>query len=96
MLEALARELPDDATWTHPEGGYFVWLELPSGPASSELLAEAEEAGVTFVKGTDFFPGGRDGDRALRLAFSFVSPDEIAEGVSVLGSLARAPSPAAL
>jgi len=96
MLEALEREMPEDASWTRPDGGYFVWLELPSGPNTSELLADAEEAGVTFVKGSDFFPGGRGGERALRLAFSFVSPDEIAEGVSVLGSLLRAAAPAAL
>ena len=96
MLEALARELPEDASWTQPQGGYFVWVELPFGPPNSELLVEAEEAGVTFVKGTDFFPGGSDGERALRLAFSFVSPDEIAEGVSVLGGLVRAAAPAAL
>ncbi len=96
MLEALACELPEDASWTQPDGGYFVWLELPSGPPSGELLAEAEAAGVTFVQGGDFFPGGRGGERALRLAFSFVSPDEIAEGVSVLGTLARAAAPAAL
>jgi DNA-binding transcriptional MocR family regulator len=95
MLEALERALPEDASWTRPEGGYFVWLDLPpSGPAGSDLLAEAEEAGVTFVKGTDFFPGGRGGEHALRLAFSFVSPDEIADGVSRLGSLVRAASPA--
>jgi DNA-binding transcriptional MocR family regulator len=97
MLEALARELPEDASFTRPEGGYFVWVELPpSGPTGADLLAEAEAAGVTFVKGTDFFPGGRGGERALRLAFSFVSPDEIAEGVSVLGGLVRAAAPAAL
>lgn len=96
MLEALARELPEDASWTRPEGGYFVWVELPSGPPSSELLAEAEEAGITFVKGSDFFPGGRGGEHALRLAFSFVSPEQIAEGVSVLGGLVRAAAPAAL
>jgi DNA-binding transcriptional MocR family regulator len=96
MLEALERELPEDASFTRPEGGYFVWVELPSGPPSGELLAEAEAAGVTFVKGTDFFPGGRGGGRALRLAFSFVSPDEIAEGVSALGGLVRAAAPAAL
>ena len=96
MLEALERELPEDATWTRPEGGYFVWVELPSGPPSSELLTEAEAAGVTFVKGADFYPGGRGGEQALRLAFSFVSPDEIAEGVSVLGGLVRAAAPAAL
>jgi len=96
MLDALARELPDDASWTRPEGGYFVWLDLPSGPPAAELLATAEQAGVTFVKGTDFFPGGRGGEQSLRLAFSYVSPDEIAEGVSVLGSLVRAAAPAAL
>jgi 2-aminoadipate transaminase len=96
MLEALARELPEDATWTRPAGGYFVWVDLPSGPPAAELLVEAEEAGVTFVKGSDFFPGGRGGERSLRLAFSFVSPDEIAEGVSVLGTLARTAAPAAL
>ena len=96
MLEALARELPDEASWTRPDGGYFVWVDLPSGPPAAELLAEAERAGVTFVKGTDFFPRGGGGERALRLAFSFVSPEEIAEGVSVLGSLARAAAPATL
>ena len=96
MLEALARELPEDATWTRPDGGYFVWVELPSGPPAAELLVEAEGAGVTFVKGSDFFAGGRGGERALRLAFSFVSPDEIAEGVARLGGLVRAAAPAAL
>jgi DNA-binding transcriptional MocR family regulator len=96
MLEALARELPENASWTQPDGGYFVWVDLPSGPLSSELLAEAEEAGVTFVKGGDFYAGGLGGERALRLAFSFVSPEAIADGVSVLGNLVRAAAPAAL
>jgi 2-aminoadipate transaminase len=96
MLEALQRDMPEDASWTRPEGGYFVWLDLPSGPPAAELLVQAEESGVTFVKGTDFFPGGRGGERSLRLAFSFVSPDEIADGISVLGGLVRAAAPAAL
>jgi DNA-binding transcriptional MocR family regulator len=96
MLEALERELPDDATWTRPDGGYFVWVDLPSGPPAAELLVEAEAAGVTFVKGSDFFAGGRGGECALRLAFSFVSPDEISEGVARLGALVRAAAPAAL
>jgi len=96
MLEALERGMPEDASWTRPDGGYFVWLELPSGPPAADLLAEAERAGVTFVQGSDFFPGGRGGEHALRLAFSFVSPDEIAEGVALLGALVRAAAPAAL
>ena len=53
--------------------------------AIEALLVEAEAAGVTFVKGSDFFADG-SGRRALRLAFSFVSPDEIAEGVSRLAA----------
>ena len=67
-----------------------------SGPPSAELLAKAEAAGVSFVKGSDFFPGGQGGERSLRLAFSFVSPEEIADGVSLLGGLVRAAAPAAL
>ena len=61
---------------------------------AGDLLARAEAAGVTFVKGTDFFADG-SGTRSLRLAFSFVSPDEIAEGVARLAGLLRgAPAPA--
>jgi 2-aminoadipate transaminase len=87
MLAALERKMPDDATWTRPDGGYFVWLDLPSGPPAADLLVRAEEAGVSFVKGTDFFPNGAGGARSLRLAFSFVSPQEIADGVAILAGL---------
>ncbi len=96
MLEALEAEMPEDATWTRPDGGYFVWLDLPSGPPAAELLAHAEETGVTFIKGTDFFAGGHGGERSLRLAFSFVSPEEISDGIARLGGLVRAAAPAAL
>src|SRR6187551_424545 len=78
MLEALERELPD-ANWSRPEGGYFIWLDLPGGVDAGELLARAEENGVTFVKGTDFF-AGPGGESSARLAFSFATPDEIIEG----------------
>jgi 2-aminoadipate transaminase len=92
MLEALERHLPDGATWSRPEGGYFIWLDLPE--ETGDLLARAEEAGVTFVPGTDFFADG-GGTRSLRLAFSFVSPAEIADGVARLAGLLRgAPAPA--
>jgi DNA-binding transcriptional MocR family regulator len=80
MLAALDRHL-SHARSSHPEGGYFLWLEL-DGVDAGELLARAEENGVTFVPGTDF--GGEPS--TLRLAFSFVSPDEIDEGVSRLAA----------
>jgi DNA-binding transcriptional MocR family regulator len=80
MLEAFDRELPD-VTITRPDGGYFLWAEL-DGVDAGELLGRAEAGGVTFVKGTDF-DGGPD---SLRLAYSFVSVDEIAEGVARLAA----------
>ena len=86
MLEALDEHMPDGAAWSRPEGGYFIWLDLPQAAPD---LARAEEAGVTFVKGSDFFAGGRGGEQSLRLAFSFVSTDEIAEGVARLAPLLR-------
>ena len=59
MLAALERELVGTATWSEPEGGYFLWLDLPVD--AGELLARAESAGVTFVKGADFYPAsGRE------------------------------------
>ena len=83
MLEALDEHLAGRARWSRPEGGYFVWLELAEDVDASELLVRASEAGVTFVPGTDF--GGTA--NTLRLAFSFVSPAEVAEGVARLARL---------
>jgi len=85
MLAALDRDLPEIRI-TRPDGGYFLWAEL-GGVDATELLARAEAAGVTFVKGTDF-----DGEPdTLRLAYSFVSVDEIAEGVSRLAAALAVP-----
>ena len=79
MMDALARHLPE-ATWSHPHGGYFTWLELPRGIDAAELAQRAE--GVGFVLGTDF--GGPA--NTARLAFSFVSPAEIDLGVERLAA----------
>jgi DNA-binding transcriptional MocR family regulator len=92
MLDALDRELSGRASWNRPAGGYFLWLDLAPGLDAGELLREATRAGVTFVPGADF--GGPRS--SLRLAFSFVTPGEIDEGVRRLGALlaaAAAPAP---
>ncbi|HEX5448424.1 MAG TPA: PLP-dependent aminotransferase family protein [Gaiellaceae bacterium] len=80
MLAALERELPG-LRWTHPDGGYFLWLEL-DGVDATALLERAEQAGVTYVKGADF---GGEPD-TIRLAYSFVSPEEIGDGIARLAS----------
>jgi 2-aminoadipate transaminase len=86
MLAALARELPT-ARWSTPEGGYFLWLELPNGMRTAELERRAPAVGVSFVAGAEFF-GGRGGESAVRLAFSAASPAEIDEGITRLASAA--------
>ena len=86
MLESLDEHLPGVRT-SRPEGGYFLWLELPEDVDAGELLVRAEQAGVTFVRGEDFYLPGSGGRNAARLAFSFVSPSEIRDGVRLLASL---------
>ncbi len=81
MTAAVERELPA-ARASRPEGGYFMWLSL-GDVDTIELLPRAEAAGVSFVAGPDF--GGAS--HSLRLAYSFVSPAEIDEGVSRLAAL---------
>jgi DNA-binding transcriptional MocR family regulator len=92
MLSALERVFPSEARWSRPEGGYFVWLDLPDGASAADLLARAGDVGVTFVKGADFFPSGRGGERSARLAYSFVSSDQIGEGIARLGALLPSPT----
>jgi len=79
------------ARWSRPEGGYFVWLDLPAGVDAGELLSQAEPEGVSFVKGADFYPSGSGGQGSARLAFSFVSPEEITDGVARLATLLATP-----
>jgi 2-aminoadipate transaminase len=88
MMSALEKELGDSASWSHPEGGYFLWLDLPAGVRGDTLLTSAAEEDVTFIKGADFFFHG-GGEESARLAFSFATPDEIEEGIARLGRLVR-------
>jgi len=87
-LAALKRYMPPGVTWTHPRGGFFVWLTLPKGMSIGLLREAARQHGVLFVPGSDFFATG-GGERNLRLAFSFVPPDEIEQGVEILAQSIR-------
>ena len=80
------------ARWSRPEGGYFLWLDLPEGLDSVELLESAKRAGVSFVPGPDFFPRGGGGRSSARLAFSLASPAQLADAVARLASAQPAAS----
>jgi DNA-binding transcriptional MocR family regulator len=86
LCAALEREL-SDARFRPPEGGYFLWVELPEGTDVDALFDAAAERGVEFVKGSDFMLEGGHSD--LRLAYSGVTPDQIDEGVRRLAEAYR-------
>jgi 2-aminoadipate transaminase len=86
MLAALSEHFPPDARWTHPAGGFYVWVTLPEHFDTSAMLAAAVERRVAYVPGTAFYPDGRGRDR-MRLAFCYPTEESIVEGVRRLGSL---------
>jgi 2-aminoadipate transaminase len=84
MLEALERHFPPQATWTHPQGGLFVWATLPDYIDTGDLLAKALRENVAFVPGQAAYVDGR-GASSMRLNFSGSTQDEIAEGIRRIG-----------
>jgi 2-aminoadipate transaminase len=90
--DALGRHLPD-ARFVTPEGGYFLWVDLPEGSDVAALERGAAERGVLFVKGTDFLLKG--GENSLRIAYSAVPPDQIEEGIARVAEAYRELSPTA-
>jgi len=84
MLDALGRHLPAGTRWTRPDGGLFVWAELPAGLRADDLFADALREKVAFVPGSAFFP---DTPRyeTLRLNYSNRPPELIEEGIARLG-----------
>jgi DNA-binding transcriptional MocR family regulator len=86
MIEALAEHFPEGSTWTHPNGGFYVWVTLPRYVDTQALLAAAVERRVAYVPGSAFYPDGRGKDQ-MRLAFCYPPEDRIREGVARLGSL---------
>lgn len=88
LLEVLAKELTQGVKWTRPDGGYFLWLELPKAVDAAELNERARAAGVAFVPGAGFFHGDR-GRNTARLSFSYPTVEEIRVGAHRLAGLVR-------
>jgi DNA-binding transcriptional MocR family regulator len=89
LLTELDAELPAGCSWSTPTGGFFVWLRLPPGLDSTELLAKALGARVAYVPGRAFYADGGGGEE-LRLSFCFPPPERIREGVRRLAGVLRA------
>ena len=88
MLSLLERHMPSGVSWTHPEGGLFLFLTLPEGIDTVQLYERALAAGVAYVAGSFFYI---DGSRrnTMRLNFSFLDKSRMEEGVRLLASVIR-------
>ena len=87
MLDAMDEFFPPEATWTRPEGGFFVWATLPSYVDANSMLAEALDHGVIYAPGDSFYPDGKRGRNSMRLNFSYESPENIREAIRRLAEV---------
>ena len=86
LLELLQKHMPEGVRWTHPEGGLFLFLTMPEGFEAVRFYDKALDAGVAYVAGEFFHPDG-SGKNTMRINFSFMTHERIAEGVKLLASL---------
>ncbi len=88
LLASLDEFLAELCSWTHPQGGLFVWVTLPAYIHASEMLASAIDAKVAYVPGSGFFPY-RGGENCMRLNFSYPEPEVLWEGVKRLSKVIK-------
>lgn len=88
LLEALAGGMPEGVSWTRPEGGYQVWVELPPPLDSRELFADALRAGVLVAPGFQFRPDA-GASRGLRLSIALAGEEALRRGASLLAEVVR-------
>jgi GntR family transcriptional regulator/MocR family aminotransferase len=90
MTAAVQRYFPAGTQLDVPQGGLFLWLQLPNGISADDLLPTACERGVSFAPGSAFFPDPSSGREWLRLNFAAQPPDQIEEGIQRLARAIRA------
>jgi 2-aminoadipate transaminase len=90
MLKSLETHMPAEVKWTKPQGGIFLWMELPERMNADEIFHQAAEKKVSFIPGSKFYPEGQEKFNTLRLNFSYSSLEQIEEGIKRLGELLKA------
>jgi 2-aminoadipate transaminase len=88
VLAGLEKYMPEGTTWSVPEGGFFVWVQVPDGIDTATLLPQAREMGIEYLPGVACFFDD-SGQNAIRLSFSFAHDDVIDEGIKRLGNLLK-------
>lgn len=87
MLAALERYMPEEYSWSRPEGGMFVWLTGPAGLDTEEVYYKAIENHVAFVPGKFFFAHTNQGAETMRLNFTMTDEKKLAKAIEMLAHL---------
>lgn len=88
MLAALEAHMPKEVRWNEPDGGMFLWLQLPAGINTMPLLDKAVARNVAFVPGAAFY-ADHPQHNTLRLSFVTASVAQIQEGIAALADVIR-------
>lgn len=88
MLATLEETMPEGVTWTHPEGGLFLWLELPMHMSTNDMFLSAVEKKVAYVAGDSFYAAGEP-HNAMRINFSNATPENIVKGIKILAEVIK-------
>ncbi len=88
LLSLLKEQMPEQVTWTNPEGGLFIFLQLPEDFDTVKFYDVALDAGVAYVAGSFFFPNG-ECKNTMRMNFSFMTEEKIIKGVELLAKLIK-------
>ncbi|MDI2586563.1 PLP-dependent aminotransferase family protein [Psychrobacillus sp. NEAU-3TGS] len=86
MLSCIEELFPANISYSKPEGGLFIWVELPEGLDAAHIFSECLRNNVACVPGTPFFPNGTD-KNTLRLNYSNMSNEKIREGMKRMGEV---------
>jgi 2-aminoadipate transaminase len=87
MLDALQKFMPANVSWTRPEGGMFLWMEVPEKINTDEVFVKARELKVAYLPGSKFYPSGSEHYNTMRLNFSYPTVEQIWIGVERLAGL---------
>ena len=85
MISLLEKYMPAGVTWTHPDGGLFLWVTLPEGVDTVAMYDSALAAGVAYVAGSFFYPDGSHRN-TMRLNFSYLARERMEAGVKLLAA----------
>jgi 2-aminoadipate transaminase len=88
LLDELGKEMPSGATWTHPQGGLFIFVTLPEGCDTLSMYDQAISSGIAYVPGSFFFTDGSHRN-TMRLNFSYIDSDKIGPAVKLLAAFVR-------